>query len=105
MPAVTPEAHPELSYLEDKIIDPALMIAVDEIPAHVGQAADALHIPLGFLGQAHPSAVTGYPVCTDAMQDMIEDNPYRLDGQGQFQQGEDKNNCTSENDIQRKQQG
>jgi hypothetical protein len=91
--------------LEDKNIDPALMIAVDEIPTPVGQTVDALHIPPGFLGQAHPSAVTGYPVCANAVQDMIEDSPYRFDGQGQFQQGEDKYDCTPENDIQREQQG
>ena len=64
--------------LQHEDIDPALMIAVYEIPACVVQFIDALHIPERFLGKTHPAAVAGYPVRRKEIEDVVHDGCARV---------------------------
>src|SRR5690606_365550 len=52
--------------LQGKDVDPALVIAGDQVPAIVIQAFAPLDVPLGTAGQAHPATVECHPALGNA---------------------------------------
>ena len=80
-PADADDGHPDQFLLEEELehrhapvevvlqhqnVDPALVVAGDQVPVMLIQPFTALHVPFGASGQAHPAAVAEHPAFGDA---------------------------------------
>ena len=74
--------------LQYQNVHPRLVVAVDHVPAVRVQPFNALHVPGGALGQAHPGAVAPDPGFGNGQEDGVDGQAHPLEGQDELERGE-----------------
>jgi len=90
--------------LQHEHVDPALVVAVHQVPAAGVQPFGALHVPLRGLDEPHPAAVAGHPAVGEDVQDRVDAPAHRLEGQQQLDQRAHEDEGAPEERVQGEQQ-
>ncbi|MCY1273652.1 hypothetical protein D9M70_222630 [compost metagenome] len=91
--------------LQHQDVDPALMVAGDQVAVLVVQPGQPVHVPARVAHQAHPQFVAADPGLGDEAGRPVQHAPGGAEGQQQLQDGDGEQRDATEQGVEGQQQG